>query len=146
MFPLPRTALCVNEAEKTSSFSQLSSTCKSTGKGQGMRLRAHCQEESQPPCIWRDTGSAPASRVAQLVRGEQWSRVTIALWWRGLAWGLKAVVVLLYHVTFLPVTDMSMGSFLWQQEGGSWRKTQDLAEKLLTGKLTRILPLWTAAK
>lgn len=50
------------------------------------------------------------------------SRVTIALWWRGCAQGPKPVVVLLYHVTFLPVTDMSRAIFLWQQ-GGNLGKT-----------------------
>lgn len=35
------------------------------------------------------------------------SRVTTALWRRGLVWELKPVVVLLYHVPCLPVTDIS---------------------------------------
>lgn len=134
MFPLPRAALCENERLKKTKLLSALKHLQVDREGTGDASESSLPRRKATPLCLERHWVCSSQQDSTACKGRAVVRVTIALWRRGLVWGLKAVVLLLYHVTLLPVTDMSTGLFLWQQEGGSLRKTQDLAEKLLTGK------------
>lgn len=98
MFPLPRAALCENERLKKtkllSALKHLQVDREGTGDASESSLP---RRKATPLCLERhwvcssQQGSTACEERAVV-------RVTIALWRRGLVWGLKAVVLLLYHV------------------------------------------------